>query len=83
MFDIIVLDLNMPITNGYEACCSILKLFKDQNLFGSSDNQMNWNLKPVIIAVSSYVNDFVIKNTREIGFDGAFMSPLMVDTIDQ
>ena len=34
LFDIIVLDLNMPITNGYDACSSILKLYKDQNLFG-------------------------------------------------
>ena len=26
-FDIIVLDLNMPISNGYEACEKILKLY--------------------------------------------------------
>ena len=27
LFDIVLLDLNMPISNGYEACTKILKLF--------------------------------------------------------
>ena len=26
-FDLVILDLNMPISDGYEACKNILKLF--------------------------------------------------------
>lgn len=86
MFDLIVLDLNMPITNGYEACSSILKLYKDQNIFGVRRSQKKnklWDLRPVIVACTSYINDYVIKNTSEIGFEKAFSSPLQVSTIQQ
>ena len=30
LFDIIVLDLNMPISDGFEACKNILKLYSDR-----------------------------------------------------
>ena len=30
-FDIIMLDLNMPIMNGYEACKQILQIYQDYN----------------------------------------------------
>ena len=33
LFDIVLLDLNMPISNGYEACTKILKLFNKDQLF--------------------------------------------------
>jgi CheY-like chemotaxis protein len=33
MFDLIILDLQMPIANGYEACQNILKLYKERNMF--------------------------------------------------
>ena len=33
MFDLIVLDLNMPISDGFESCKNILKLYKQGNLF--------------------------------------------------
>ena len=39
LFDLIVLDLHMPIADGFEACSSILKLYKDQNLFVLRPNQ--------------------------------------------
>jgi CheY-like chemotaxis protein len=29
MYDLIILDLNMPISDGYEACSKILKLYED------------------------------------------------------
>ena len=28
LFDLILLDLHMPITDGYEACLQIVELFK-------------------------------------------------------
>ena len=33
MFDLIVLDLNMPISDGFQACSKILNLYKRGNLF--------------------------------------------------
>lgn len=30
-FDVIILDLNMPILNGYEACKQIIEIYKDYN----------------------------------------------------
>ena len=74
----------MPITNGYEACSSILKLYKSSNFFNmnmSGSNVACLDLKPVIVACSSFINDKVIKNTNEIGFDAAYPCPLLVSTI--
>lgn len=33
MYDLIILDLNMPISDGYEACEKILKLYEDNSIF--------------------------------------------------
>jgi CheY-like chemotaxis protein len=42
LFDIVFLDLNMPISNGYEACTKILKLFnKDQIFRVESSNNLS------------------------------------------
>ena len=32
MFDVIILDLNMPISDGYEACKKIRAMYKPDNL---------------------------------------------------
>ena len=32
MYDVIILDLNMPITDGYEACKKIRALYSDRRL---------------------------------------------------
>ena len=50
-FDIIILDLNMPIMNGYKACeriCEIYKYFNslrdfDEILIGDSEEQQHIN----------------------------------------
>ena len=33
LFDLIVLDLNMPISNGYETCKNILQKYDDWQIF--------------------------------------------------
>ena len=37
MFDLVILDLNMPIADGYEACTNILQLFSQESLLDQSD----------------------------------------------
>mmetsp|Transcript_34459 Transcript_34459/g.52735 ORF Transcript_34459/g.52735 Transcript_34459/m.52735 type:complete len:236 (+) Transcript_34459:2942-3649(+) len=37
LFDLIVLDLNMPITNGYDACKLIVKFYSQQKLLQLQD----------------------------------------------
>ena len=34
-YDIIFLDLNMPISDGFEACTKILNLFKQEKMFSN------------------------------------------------
>jgi CheY-like chemotaxis protein len=33
LFDIVILDLNMPISDGFETCKNIIKFFKCQGIF--------------------------------------------------
>ena len=33
LFDLIVLDLNMPISDGYETCKNILQKYDDSQMF--------------------------------------------------
>ena len=37
-FDLVVLDLNMPISDGYETCQNVIKLFNCQKIFDVSDS---------------------------------------------
>ena len=77
MFDLVILDLNMPISDGYEACKKIHSIYNDEEklLFSNKiDNKLNLNFlkefKPIIIACTAEVIDtekknYLIKN----GFD--------------
>jgi CheY-like chemotaxis protein len=40
MFDVIILDLNMPITDGYEACKKIIALYSECRLL-RKERQIN------------------------------------------
>lgn len=37
-FDMIIMDLNMPIMDGYEACKQIIQIYKEFN----NKNQLVW-----------------------------------------
>ena len=37
LFDLVVLDLNMPISDGYETCKNIVNLYNDSNKIFKTD----------------------------------------------
>lgn len=81
-FDLVILDLNMPISNGYETCQNIIKVFTRDNIF-KPDKSLNSNsnqsrsrdflspkyYKPVIVALSSLVTKDIEKKTLDAGFE--------------
>ena len=79
----------MPISNGYEACKNILKLFSDKKIFGGNFSpgmsgknlKEDLELKPIMVAASAYVDDQVIEDTKKAGFDLVAAVPLKGDYI--
>ena len=67
-FDLIVLDLSMPITDGNEACRQIMLTYTE------SFNVIQ--KLPLLVAVSSYIDEEVILQTSKNGFSVAFEAPL-------
>ena len=74
MFDLVILDLNMPISDGYETCRNIMKVFTRDNIF-KQEKSHNSSLssvidllpakhyQPVIVALSSLVTNDIEKKT--------------------
>ena len=73
IFDLIVLDLCMPVTDGYEACSLIVDHFKSDIMLTNS--------LPKIIAVSGFVDLDVEIKTAKCGFKEVFPNPLGVPEI--
>ena len=46
-----------------------------------SENILNNDLRPVIVACSSYIDDHVLLETKKAGFDFAISAPLTTTTI--
>lgn len=66
MFDIIILDINMPVLNGIEACKKIVKLFEHDNPI----------FKPKLVALTSLVTDAIEKECLDAGFNEVHLAPL-------
>ena len=62
--DVIMMDLNMPIMNGYDACKQIRQ-----------NKQID---QPVIIAVSADATPNSVKKCQNIGMDGFLAKPFNV-----
>jgi CheY-like chemotaxis protein len=78
MFDLVILDLNMPISDGYDACKKILSIYLEDKLLctNKKDNYLNLkflkDFKPIIIANTAEVIDSEKNNYLiQYGFDKA------------
>lgn len=77
LFGLIVLDLNMPISDGWEACKNILKKYDDSQMFKidekeklhmsrskskkSGESSLLTKIRPLIVACTSEVIDNNLK----------------------
>ena len=83
-YDVIMLDLDMPIMNGYEACAKIrqggsmeiAELFK----IVQCDNTHRQK-QPLVIAYSALINLEVQDKCAECGFDLWIEGPLSADKV--
>ena len=87
MYDVIILDLNMPISDGFDACLKIRQLYESVKFFQKANNQSEHSastfqqlkeLKPLIIACSSddMESPLMKRRLEEAGFDYTISSPL-------
>ena len=81
MLDLVLLDLSMPIADGYEACRNIIKLYTQAQLQGGFKSDLN--LKPCMIAASGFVDENVRAKCLESGFDDVHLMPVCAQTIQE
>ena len=80
MFDLVILDLQMPISNGYETCAKILDLYKSSGIFVEHSLE---KYKPVMIACSAHIDSFVFAMTMKAGFDTSLQCPLNTREVEK
>ena len=82
MFDVIILDLNMPISDGYEACKKISQMYDETRLLQNHEDNTTAclirDLKPLLYACTGddVENPRIKVNLEEAGFDQALTNPL-------
>lgn len=81
-FDLVVLDLNMPISDGYESCNKILNLFEAGIFVNKNPKIKISNYKPVMVACSSLVNEEINNDALSAGFDLTLEAPLTADKLE-
>lgn len=88
MYDLVVLDLDMPVCDGFEACKSICKHFENKyvplrrssNRHTSGTGRMK-DYIPIIVAVSGFIDAATENKIEDSGFNSFFEAPLSVDQI--
>ena len=69
--DFVLLDLDMPIMNGFDSCSELLKMYK----------QKNTGNKPLIFAFSGFVNDQIRNKAMKTGFSDILLTPLSIESV--
>ena len=71
--DFILLDLEMPIMNGYVACQKICELYdKDRKFFEMQQKRDIWdeiNKRPLIITYTGFLDEKIESEAKSARFD--------------
>jgi CheY-like chemotaxis protein len=65
--DVVLLDIGLPVINGYEVCRRI--------------RAESWGRAPVLIALTGWGQDEDRRKSREAGFDGHLVKPVNHDEL--
>ena len=93
-FDLIVLDINMPVSDGWEAIKNIKRIYNNGFVPVDIENSANSSqkakktlniadLKPIFIAVSGLVTDSIYKRAIDSGFEEMYEVPLQMKDIGE
>ena len=74
-YRLVLMDLNMPIMDGYEATSQILNLFSKVYPDGTYPNGDTLN----VMAVTAFVNDENVKKCYEVGMKEVMHKPLEIE----
>lgn len=86
MYDLVILDLEMPVCDGYSACQQIKMQFENKNIPAIKKGVEAGVLSdymPIIVAVSGYIDEKAEKKIAEVEFNGFFQAPLSVEDIKE
>lgn len=82
-----MLDLEMPIMNGFQACHQIIKTYKEKkaNRIKQSYDSIidDLFLQPMMVAYSSHVDDNVRANALKYGFKIVIKAPFTKETMQE
>ena len=67
-YSVILLDIEMPIMDGYEVCCKVKEIYKKE-------------FKYIVVACTAVLDDEVIFNCRLAGFDYFIEKPINIDKL--
>ena len=79
MFNVIILDLSMPILNGFDACTKIRALFKDIKSPKFDSNNLDKNKKMLSVSMSNSSN--LIQSSDSSGYRASMNSQALKDSI--
>jgi len=88
LLDIILMDLNMPIMDGFTSCIKIKSFYEESKIFGGglgcAEEEQRLHYSPFIVAVSASMFDSnLIRQCQDHKFDDWKCSPLSAKLIQE